>query len=313
MAIIGYTINRVFIDTKSRDRNFEMIEPHVHNHYELFYLNKGSCNFFIKSHFYNLVPGSVLLIPPNTTHSVHYTSKQQSVRTVILFREEDVIFPNTQFIYDTLAERKNTYILQIPAMYQVHVEHILQNMEAEQRFNDERVSPAMLSLCLIQLIIIIKRFSQDIDASLLDELHTTNRQLSLAATFIKKNFNQKIRLNDIANASGFSPNYLSRKFKEDTGIGVHEYLTFVRLNKAAIELAHTDHTITEVALNNGFSDANYFKDAFHKAFGLSPRDYRKQDAKSALDPVVSFSEIAPVVAPAAATAEEITPGPATIK
>ena len=313
MAIIGYTINRVFIDTKSRGRNFEMIEPHVHNHYELFYLNKGSCNFFIKSHFYNLVPGSVLLIPPNTTHSVHYTSKQQSVRTVILFREEDVIFPNTQFIYDTLAERKNTYILQIPAMYQVHVEHILQNMEAEQRFNDERVSPAMLSLCLIQLIIIIKRFSQDIDASLLDELHTTNRQLSLAATFIKKNFNQKIRLNDIANASGFSPNYLSRKFKEDTGIGVHEYLTFVRLNKAAIELAHTDHTITEVALNNGFSDANYFKDAFHKAFGLSPRDYRKQDAKSALDPVVSFSEIAPVVAPAAATAEEITHGPATIK
>ena len=311
MAIIGYTINRIFIDTKSRDRNFEMVEPHVHNHYELFYLNKGSCNFFIKSHFYNLVPGSVLIIPPNTPHSVHYTSKQQSVRTVVLFREKDVLFPNMQFIYDTLAE-KNTYILQIPAMYQVHVEHLIQNMEAEQRFNDERVSPAMLSLCLIQLLVIIRRFSTDIDTSLLDELHTTNRQLSLAATFIKKNYNQKISLNDIAEASGFSPNYLSRKFKEDTGIGVHEFLTFVRLNKAAIELAHTDHTITEVALNNGFSDANYFKDAFHKAFGLSPRDYRKQDAKSSSDPVVAFSEIAPVAAPAPVE-EKPEHSPATIK
>ena len=311
MAIIGYTINRIFIDTKSRDRNFEMVEPHVHNHYELFYLNKGSCNFFIKSHFYNLVPGSVLIIPPNTPHSVHYTSKQQSVRTVVLFREKDVLFPNMQFIYDTLAE-KNTYILQIPAMYQVHVEHLIQNMEAEQRFNDERVSPAMLSLCLIQLLVIIRRFSTDIDTSLLDELHTTNRQLSLAATFIKKNYNQKIRLNDIAEASGFSPNYLSRKFKEDTGIGVHEFLTFVRLNKAAIELAHTDHTITEVALNNGFSDANYFKDAFHKAFGLSPRDYRKQDAKSSSDPIVAFSEIAPVAAPAPVE-EKTEHSPATIK
>jgi len=311
MAIIGYTINRIFIDTKSRDRNFEMVEPHVHNHYELFYLNKGSCNFFIKSHFYNLVPGSVLIIPPNTPHSVHYTSKQQSVRTVVLFREKDVLFPNMQFIYDTLAE-KNTYILQIPAMYQVHVEQLIQNMEAEQRFNDERVSPAMLSLCLIQLLVIIRRFSTDIDTSLLDELHTTNRQLSLAATFIKKNYNQKISLNDIAEASGFSPNYLSRKFKEDTGIGVHEFLTFVRLNKAAIELAHTDHTITEVALNNGFSDANYFKDAFHKAFGLSPRDYRKQDAKSSSDPVVAFSEIAPVAAPAPVQ-EKPEHSPATIK
>ena len=311
MAIIGYTINRIFIDTKSRDRNFEMVEPHVHNHYELFYLNKGSCNFFIKSHFYNLVPGSVLIIPPNTPHSVHYTSKQQSVRTVVLFREKDVLFPNMQFIYDTLAE-KNTYILQIPAMYQVHVEQLIQNMEAEQRFNDERVSPAMLSLCLIQLLVIIRRFSTDIDTSLLDELHTTNRQLSLAATFIKKNYNQKISLNDIAEASGFSPNYLSRKFKEDTGIGVHEFLTFVRLNKAAIELAHTDHTITEVALNNGFSDANYFKDAFHKAFGLSPRDYRKQDAKSSSDSVVAFSEIAPVAAPAPVE-EKTDHSPSSIK
>lgn len=40
MAIIGYSINRIFIDTRSRDRTFEMNEPHVHNHYELFYLNR---------------------------------------------------------------------------------------------------------------------------------------------------------------------------------------------------------------------------------------------------------------------------------
>ena len=126
----------------------------------------------------------------------------------------------------------------------------------------------------------------------------------------KKNYNQKISLNAIAEASGFSPNYLSRKFKEETGIGVHEYLTFIRLNKAAIELAHTDHTITEVALNNGFSDANYFKDAFHKSFGLSPREYRKQDATSFTDPVVTFSDIAPVAAPVYKKTED---SPATIK
>jgi len=161
-------------------------------------------------------------------------------------------------------------------------------MEAEQRFNDTKISPTMLSLCLIQLIIIISRFSTGIDTNLMDELHTTNRQVNLAATYINRNYNQRISLSDIADASGFSPNYLSRKFKEDTGIGVHEYLTYVRLNKAAIELAHTDHTITEVALNNGFSDSNYFKDAFHKAYGMSPRDYRKRDKimdlEDSLDP-----------------------------
>ncbi|MBP3240650.1 MAG: helix-turn-helix transcriptional regulator [Oribacterium sp.] len=283
MPIIGYSINRIFVDTKSRSSEYKMMDPHVHNHYELFYLSKGSCTFLMRSHSYNLVPGSVIIIPPNTPHIIHYTSRQQSVRTSILFREPDVIFKNIDFIGEMLKDGKHKLILQIPPMYQVHVEQLIRNMEAEQRFNDTKISPTMLSLCLIQLIIIINRFSTGIDTTLMDELHTTNRQVNLAATYINRNYNQRISLSDIADASGFSPNYLSRKFKEDTGIGVHEYLTYVRLNKAAIELAHTDHTITEVALNNGFSDSNYFKDAFHKAYGMSPRDYRKRDKNMNLE------------------------------
>lgn len=283
MPIIGYSINRIFVDTKSRSSEYKMMDPHVHNHYELFYLSKGSCTFLMRSHSYNLVPGSVIIIPPNTPHIIHYTSRQQSVRTSILFREPDVIFKNIDFIGEMLKDGKHKLILQIPPMYQVHVEQLIRNMEAEQRFNDTKISPTMLSLCLIQLIIIINRFSTEIDTNLMDELHTTNRQVNLAATYINRNYNQRISLSDIADASGFSPNYLSRKFKEDTGIGVHEYLTYVRLNKAAIELAHTDHTITEVALNNGFSDSNYFKDAFHKAYGMSPRDYRKRDKNMDLE------------------------------
>ena len=283
MPIIGYSINRIFVDTKSRSSEYKMMDPHVHNHYELFYLSKGSCTFLMRSHSYNLVPGSVIIIPPNTPHIIHYTSRQQSVRTSILFREPDVIFKNIDFIGEMLKDGKHKLILQIPPMYQVHVEQLIRNMEAEQRFNDTKISPTMLSLCLIQLIIIINRFSTGIDTNLIDELHTTNRQVNLAATYINRNYNQRISLSDIADASGFSPNYLSRKFKEDTGIGVHEYLTYVRLNKAAIELAHTDHTITEVALNNGFSDSNYFKDAFHKAYGMSPRDYRKRDKNMDLE------------------------------
>ncbi len=285
MPIIGYSINRIFVDTKNRTSVDNMTEPHVHNHYEMFYLSKGSCTFFVKSHFYNLVPGSVIIIPPNTPHLIHYTSKQQSVCTSILFREQDIFLNQLKFLYDMLEERKQKLILQIPPMYQVHVEQLIRNMEAEQRFNDGKISSAMLALCLIQLIVIIHRFSTGIDTTLMDELHTTNRQVNLAATFINRNYNQRISLSDIADASGFSPNYLSRKFKEDTGIGVHEYLTFVRLNKAAIELAHTDHTVTEVALNNGFSDPNYFKDAFHKAYGMSPRDYRKKDKNTENDDV----------------------------
>ena len=75
---------------------------------------------------------------------------------------------------------------------------------------------------------------------------------------------------------GFSPNYLSRKFREAAGFGVHEYLTFIRLRNAAHELTATGDSITDIALRSGFSNSNYFKDAFKKQYGCTPRDYRRK-------------------------------------
>ena len=81
---------------------------------------------------------------------------------------------------------------------------------------------------------------------------------------------------DIAAAAGYSPNYLSRKFRKSVGTGIHEYLVFIRLQCAALELMATDDSITEIAFRCGFSDSNYFKDAFKKKYGVTPRAYRKR-------------------------------------
>jgi AraC-like DNA-binding protein len=80
---------------------------------------------------------------------------------------------------------------------------------------------------------------------------------------------------EIAKAAGLSPTYLSRKFRQATGTGVHEYLTFLRLKEAALELLSTDSSVTEIALRCGFSDGNYFKDVFKKRYGVTPTGYRK--------------------------------------
>ena len=80
---------------------------------------------------------------------------------------------------------------------------------------------------------------------------------------------------DIAAAAGFSPNHLSKRFREDAGVGVHEYLVNTRLQHAALELISTEDSITAIALRSGFSDSNYFKDVFKKKYGMTPRAYRK--------------------------------------
>ena len=80
---------------------------------------------------------------------------------------------------------------------------------------------------------------------------------------------------DVARAVNFSPNYLSRRFRAEAGIGLHEYIVFVRLHHAAQELLSTTDSITAIALRCGFSDSNYFKDSFKKKYGVTPRSYRK--------------------------------------
>ena len=106
------------------------------------------------------------------------------------------------------------------------------------------------------------------------EIQTTDRQVLAAAHYINEHFRQQISSADIAAAAGFSPNYLSRKFREAAGIGLHEYRVLGRLRSAALELVSTDTSVTEIATHCGFSDGNYFKDAFKRKYGVSPRDYR---------------------------------------
>ena len=72
-----------------------------------------------------------------------------------------------------------------------------------------------------------------------EQIHTTDREIVRAARFITEHYAEPITAADIAAAAGFSPNYLSRKFREAAGFGVHEYLTFIRLRNAAHELTAT--------------------------------------------------------------------------
>ncbi len=112
-------------------------------------------------------------------------------------------------------------------------------------------------------------------AELPADIHTTDQQILKAAYFINEHYMQPLATQDVARAVSFSPNHLSRKFRQATGIGLHEYLVFIRLHHAAQELVATEDSITTIALRCGFSDSNYFKDSFKKKYGVTPRKYRQ--------------------------------------
>ena len=73
----------------------------------------------------------------------------------------------------------------------------------------------------------------------------------------------------------FSLQYISRKFKQETGITFREYLQKIRIEKSCVLLAGSDLRISEIASAVGYDDIKFFNSMFKKLVMMSPREYRK--------------------------------------
>lgn len=93
--------------------------------------------------------------------------------------------------------------------------------------------------------------------------------------FIKANFQKDITLEMAAEEIGFSPQYLSRVFKEETGMNFVEFITEKRIAFAKELLRNGNRNIKEVGNAAGYSDTNYFCRIFKKVTGMTPTQYKE--------------------------------------
>lgn len=95
-------------------------------------------------------------------------------------------------------------------------------------------------------------------------------------TYIKNNY-QKGRLQEISEEIGISPTYLSKIYKEKSGIGFQEKLNKIRMEKATELLDNHELKSYEVAFYVGYDSPKNFTRAFKSYYGFSPRDYRNKN------------------------------------
>ena len=264
--------NSIHADTNRRDANFVMHGHHCHHCYEILYVRDGSCRVLINDDFYDMQAGDVILIPPMTLHYTRFVFGP-CTRTVILFRREDIsddvraCIPRSRNFFSEIS------LFEVPEAHREQLHGWIERIEAENE-NTDSCSGPMRRCALEGLLLLCSRVGSFLPGKPA-EIRTTDEQILQAARYISEHYAQEVTTHDVARAVGFSPNYLSRKFRVAAGIGLHEYLVFVRLQHAAQELLSTTDSITEIALRCGFSDSNYFKDSFKKKYGVTPRYYRK--------------------------------------
>lgn len=94
-------------------------------------------------------------------------------------------------------------------------------------------------------------------------------------SYIETHLDEPITLHSLAEDAGYSPWHCAKVFKELTGKSPFEYIRMYRLSKAAIELRDKDCKIVDVAMDFVFDSHEGFTRAFHKQFGISPNEYKK--------------------------------------
>ena len=88
--------------------------------------------------------------------------------------------------------------------------------------------------------------------------------------YIDRNYNKNIHLADLESEFHFSQFYLARKFKEETGFTINEYITNRKIGEAGNLLIYTDLSVSEVSRRLGYDSLSHFSAAFKKQMGISP-------------------------------------------
>lgn len=92
--------------------------------------------------------------------------------------------------------------------------------------------------------------------------------------YLTENCSENISLNDVALHLGYEPHYLSRKFHEAFEMGFSTYINQLRISNSKSLLASTDHSITSIATQCGFSSIRTFNRAFQQNCNMTPKQYR---------------------------------------
>lgn len=127
-----------------------------------------------------------------------------------------------------------------------------------------------------------ERFSQWVDETLRrviaaygEEGTPHNHNLvQTAIHYIEQHLNTDLSLTQISEKVGLHPSYLSKIFKDETGVTVSEYITKSRMERAVDYIRTTDMKVYEVAEQVGYATPHYFIKIFIRHFGMTPQEYR---------------------------------------
>jgi AraC-like DNA-binding protein len=103
-----------------------------------------------------------------------------------------------------------------------------------------------------------------------------NWRLKRAIDLLKGDPSKMPTLSAVAGAVGLHPTSFCRAFKQSTGLSPHRYFLVQRVDRAKEMMKDQKLSLTEIALDCGFSGSSHFSIVFKRVTGMTPREFRRR-------------------------------------
>ncbi len=262
---------------------------HKHKFIEIVYVISGEATHVVGNHQVKASKGGLFIINYDTPHAFYgnENAKEPFINYDLLFTPDFFdssminansfealgssflfysLFPEKQRIGPDLQLSGSSYNIFGELFNKIYVEYN----------NREKGYINIIRAYVVELI--IKMFRK-MDSLSTDSISNKQKQIiNTTLEYLRNNFGTHVTLEDLAAKIFLSKHYFGRLFKSVTGMPVSVLLQQIRMEEACKLLATSDRKITDIAENCGFNDIKSFYNAFKKANGVTPGDYRNKSA-----------------------------------
>ena len=255
-------------------------EGEFHNYYELYVCLSGKARVTYNDQEFILEERELLLTPPNTFHT-HQPDKSFLSSVSICFSatglKDDLVCNKVAKIDNEQLNILNILINEYINNYEYQDEYAQPYVKKVEFKNEYSYSQVFKFARETLLVFITRNFQNDINPQKVDISKEKIEEKNEIIQYIKEHYKEKIVLEDVAKKFNYSVGHLCRKFKQDTGDSVINYIIKYRISHAMrLLFERRDLNIEEVALEVGFNDVQYFTKLFKKFVGMSPGKYRNE-------------------------------------
>jgi len=263
----GFTMEKTHILWASRTEwpAGWQLQEHSHSYFHLFFLRSGNATFLGNNIEYPLIPGDLIIFPPNVPHGFH-----QKNRGLCLFYEIKFNIFDSDFL-EMFEFGAPFQVQQIPQL-----ELMLQRIVS--LYNSSRPNIAdRLDVLLSALFCLIDNRGFDNIRSNFFDASNYSPVVQKTIKYLESNFAEPYNLSVLSSALDFNRSYLCSQFKKETGVVISTCLHYIRIRRV-LALLYYNHAVDDFKINMasqyvGFEDASYFNRIFKNLTGLTPRQF----------------------------------------